>query len=557
MSDLNTEFVAMKRERDRFVKLAFCRADLLFELAHDYRVVFAAGATKPIFGKEPEALAGILFLDLIGEENRAYAQALLEAGGAEGRIDDAVIEFACPGGASLPMALAGYRAPEFDNHVFLAVKVSPQPVSHVATAQLEVADDSALLTQESFSQAAAERIMAIDRSGGESQVTLVKIKSIKDLVKTMAASDRHDLMKAIGDILRTHSIGGNTAGQLTEDTFSYLHGRNIEPETVNAEVAETAARFLPDDQALDTQSATLDADGAGMTEEQCAKALVFTMQQFTTGKSKIAHDRLSDSLEELMSGTVETVKYLKQVTSKRDFDVLFMPICDLRLGKVHHFEALSRFRDPKQGKSTAQVVTLAENLDLIQDFDMAVVEKTVALTTAFHQRGFLPSVAINLSSLSMSSDSFVANLNRLIKETPGMDKLVQFELTEATDIDDLARMNTVIQSLRGQGFQMSLDDFGSGASSLDYLSALEVDMVKFDGPVVRRACASKRGHEVLSAMARMCSQSSILTVAEMAEDKTIANQVFYCGIDYGQGWHFGKPEKDPFLYAEKFAGKSA
>ncbi len=547
---------ALRRDRDRFVKLAFCRADLLFELDTDYTVVFAAGVTEPLFGKSPDAMAGETFLSLLCEAHRNYAKGLLEAGGRNGRIEDAVFDMAGPGGTPLPAAVAGYRAPEFDDHIFLAVKMGAQQAAREAPMELNKAAGSGLLNQESFAQAAAERLRTMSRSGGAAQVTMINIRGVKDLMRTMKTSDKHALLSAIGNVLRTYSIGGDTAGQVDDDTFSYAHADNVNPEEVNYEVAETAERFLPGDTVVETRSATLDADGAGMTEDQVAKALIHTMEQFVKTKGKLTHGRLSESLDELMSGAVESVKYIKKVTADRSFDIHFMPVCDLRFGKVRHFEALSRFRDARKAKSTLQFITLAENLDLIQDFDMAVIEKTIALSTAFHEKAWMPLVAVNLSANSLGSDQFVSNLWREVRETPGVEKLIMFELTESADVDDLQRANAVIQQFRQAGFSFSLDDFGSGSASLDYLNALEVDVVKFDGPAVRRACSSKRGSDLLSTMTRMCSSTGIHTVAEMVEDKKMANQVFYCGIDYGQGWFFGKPSPDPMEFEADFIDRT-
>ena len=96
--------------------------------------------------------------------------------------------------------------------------------------------------------------------------------------------------------------------------------------------------------------------------------------------------------------------------------------------------------------------------------------------------------------------------------------------------------------------------FGTEIASASPKPPRFVDVVKFDGPVVRRACASDKGRDMLSSMAKMCSGNGVHTVAEMVEDEEAANKLFYCGIDYGQGWHFGKPNTDPFAFADRFVG---
>ena len=256
----------------------------------------------------------------------------------------------------------------------------------------------------------------------------------------------------------------------------------------------------------------------------------------------------------MMQDTVETVKFIKDTTERCDFDLVFMPICDLRLGRVHHFEALSRFRDQTRAKTTFQIITLAEQLGLIVDFDFAVVRQVMEILGHMSRRGPLPPVAVNLSSLSLAEPQFVERLIGILETRQDMNRRVMFELTESAEAEDLESLNKVIQEIRSRGFQFCLDDFGAGAASFDYLNALDIDVVKFDGPVVRRACASDKGRDMLSSMAKMCSGNGVHTVAEMVEDEEAANKLFYCGIDYGQGWHFGKPNTDPFAFAERFVG---
>jgi len=229
---------------------------------------------------------------------------------------------------------------------------------------------------------------------------------------------------------------------------------------------------------------------------------------------------------------------------------------DLRVGRVHHFEVLSRFRDTERAKSTFQIITLAENLNLIAEFDRAVFDKSAALLDEFAKKGPMPAVAIDLSGLSLSNDAFVDGLLKSLKAKPSLKGRLLFELTESAGIGQLEKTNNIIQGFRHMGYGFALDDFGAGAASFDYLNALEVDVVKFDGPVIRRACASKRGGDLLTTMAKMCASSGVETVAEMVEDKNIANQVFYCGIDFGQGWYFGKPSPDPFAFAADFADET-
>ncbi|MAN78794.1 MAG: hypothetical protein CMM77_16590 [Rhodospirillaceae bacterium] len=543
-----------KTDRERFVALAFCRADLLLELDGHYNIAFAAGVT-PVLGATPETLKGSSFLDFVGDEHKSYARDLLTGGGRNGRLEDVVLDLKSTAGKRIPVVFSGYRMPDFDDHYFLAMKVEPVRKTHVAAEDLIEDEWSGVLERDSFARAAVERIQDYDRTGANGQLTFVRLDNVKSLTETLGASEKRNLMNAVGGILKTHSLGGSTAGQLDAENFVYVHGDNVDPEDVNMKVEEAAQQLLGDKAAeFGARSSTLDADGAGLSEDQVARALVHTMQQFCTGKARLPVEKLSDALDDMMQDTVETVKFIKDTTERCDFDLVFMPICDLRLGRVHHFEALSRFRDQTRAKTTFQIITLAEQLGLIVDFDFAVVRQAMDILGHMSKRGPLPPVAVNLSSLSLAQPQFVQRLIQVLESRRDMNRRIMFELTESAEAEDLETLNKVIQEIRSRGFQFCLDDFGAGSASFDYLNALDVDVVKFDGPVVRRACASDKGRDMLSSMAKMCSSTGVHTVAEMVEDKDVANKLLYCGIDYGQGWHFGKPSPDPFTFADRFVG---
>ncbi|MDV7340673.1 EAL domain-containing protein [Terasakiella sp. A23] len=544
------ELDALRLERNRFVKLAFCRADLLFELDEEMKVVFVAGASEALLGKTPEQLEGATFTDYVADSLVELFKALMQ-GNADQRIDDAPLSLKGIKGMELPTLVAGYRAPEFENHTFLAIKIITAVPENTSNAE-----PGKILNQEEFSQEAARQLEMLTAQGIEGQVTLVRIKKLKDLFKHIGASDKKALTTSICDALKKYSLGGNTAGQMNEDSFGFAHTNDVDTDQVNADIEDAAKPYLPEGENLESKSLTLDADNAGMTEGQVAKALIHSMSQFCTDGQKVSTGKLSDALDEMMSDTVETVKYIKHVTEEKDFDIAFMPICDLRVGRVHHFEALSRFKDQDKARNTFQIITMAENLGLIQDFDYAVFLKTVRFIEDYKARGTtIPPVAINMSGSSLLNQQFVGRVLQLLAGSPDLNKRLMFELTESAEVSQLDEANKIIQAFRQKGIKFCLDDFGAGAASFDYLNALEVDVVKFDGPVIKRACANKRGHDMLSNMATMCSSAGVHTVAEMVEDKNIANQVFYCGIDYGQGWYFGKPDFDPMSFADNFAGK--
>lgn len=543
-------------ERDRFVALAFCRADLLFELDDDHDVVFAAGATSVLLGESAEALHGRRFVELIADSDRGLAIEVLEAARSQGRIDDVVVRLNGTGTRRPNVALAGYRVPDFNNHFFLALKMEPALQSErLSEADLVHDADSGLLDEASYAGLAAERAQSFRRAGGRPQITMVKVENLAEMTEALGASDRKRIMGEIGDILSRHSLGGGTAGRMADDSFSYLHRDDIDPDEVNNMIADAARKLFSGD--VQPQAHTLDADGAGLAEHQVAKAIAHTIRTFSErGDPGLDKKKsLAQVLSGLVSDTMDNVAAIRRMVAARDFDMAFMPICDLRLERVHHFEALLRPRDAKPGTSPYHLFCLAEEVGIVHELDMAIVDTTIQTMNALvRERGLMPAVAVNLSGQSLSNPQFVDGLVRLLKKSGMPPRKLMFELTESVKIEHLPEVNAVIQDLRRLGYRFCLDDFGSGAASFDYLNGLDVDIVKFDGPVVKRACSSQKGSDLLSSMAKMCASMGIRTTAEMVEDKRTAGRVYQCGVDYGQGYYFGKPDFNPFIYADRFMG---
>ncbi len=540
-------------DRNRFVALAFCRADMLFVLDDNRRITFCAGAVEPLFGSSPDKLTGASFLDLIEDNDRTLADQFLEAASKKGRMDDVVLRLNAQGGLKPTAVMAGYRNPDFGNDFFLALKVESASARSTREEDLNRNQDSELLERDSYSNVAAERIKALFRSGGHAKVTMVKVDHLKDLSEKLEPPARTGLLTSIGNILKGSSLGGDTASQMEDDSFSFIHTDDVNPDSINDAIEKAAKEAHPDGAEVYARSHTLETDAEDMSEEQLAKVIIYTMQNFCDHNGTLRAQSLSDELQGMVTHSMENIAMLKRASSDEDFDLHFMPICDLRRKEVQHFEALSRFRKEDMADNTYHLIRLAEETDLILDYDAAVVKKAVKLIRKFSSKNTMPPVAVNISGLSIASPAFVDALLAVMQDEQELSTKLMFEITESAQIENLPVVNEVIQKIRGLGFRVCLDDFGAGAAGFDYLNALDVDVVKFDGPVITRASVSKKGTELLTAMAKVCTDFKIKTVAEMVENTAMANHVYYCGLDFGQGWYFGKPTPDPLEFIDRFA----
>ncbi|MFQ5644778.1 MAG: EAL domain-containing protein, partial [Thiogranum sp.] len=150
-------------------------------------------------------------------------------------------------------------------------------------------------------------------------------------------------------------------------------------------------------------------------------------------------------------------------------------------------------------------------------------------------------LAINLSGQSLSSSVFLGIVVDLI-DTSSLDpENIYFEITETAAIANLEEATRFILILKGMGCKFSLDDFGSGMSSFQYLKRLPVDYLKIDGSYVRDLVAEPIDRAMVEAVNQIGHAMGMKTIAEFVEDQATLEALAAIGVDYAQGYAIAKP----------------
>jgi len=246
-------------------------------------------------------------------------------------------------------------------------------------------------------------------------------------------------------------------------------------------------------------------------------------------------------MKKLVKETSERLPWFRDVTRDSRFDIAFQPIVSLRTRTIHYFEALARF-DGKIEESPYDAIAFAENAGVITDFDLAMAARVLEWLAENDDEEAV--IAVNVSGRSVANAAFVGALHGLLNQYDAIRSRIMFEVTESARIEDLRQANEVIQGLRAVGHKVCLDDFGAGSAALRYLHALDVDTVKIDGQYVRSAQARSRNRKFLKAVAGLCRDLGIATIAEMVENEDTAVMLAESNVDCGQGYKFGKPDFD-------------
>lgn len=534
---------ALRAERDRFVALAFCAADILLELDGTGTVVFAAGATKALVGRPPDELKHASIYELVTPRDRATLRHVLRATASRARVDNVTVRLAGTDTASPPLTVNGLRLSDIGSHVYLTLRLTPT-AGLGPPAMAERNPETSLLTRSSFAKAAGKVVHEVRAAGQDCQLTMFDLREFEDMRQGLGQETQAELAGSLGTCLRASSVGGDAAGHLEDGRFGLVHREDVDPGLIGEQITDIARSSGPSERVIGLDSVTVELDAVGLSVTETAKAFLYTISRYCSSPGEPFSIRaLSDSLGSLVDETAERIRRFSSLIEDDGFEMVFQPICDLATGQPHHFEVLVRFDQMEAGSSPYESITFAEEVGIICDFDLAMVRRVLDWLHTVNGAGHRYMAAVNLSGRSLSTPSFVGGLLDLLAANPDVRDNVLFELTETARIGNLSEANRVIQGLREAGHVVCLDDFGAGEAAFRYLGALDVDVVKIDGQYLRSAMRTVRGKALLRAMAGMCRDLNITTIAELVETEAQVNLVRACGIRLAQGHYYGAPSR--------------
>ncbi|MBI1363592.1 MAG: EAL domain-containing protein [Proteobacteria bacterium] len=246
-----------------------------------------------------------------------------------------------------------------------------------------------------------------------------------------------------------------------------------------------------------------------------------------------------------MAQRIEVVDFILKCLDEDRVELHYQPIIPLQTGDrtVKHYEVLCRMIDD-EGKIVPPIkfIETAEDFGLISRIDEYVCTKALARLKDARDEGRDISFAINLSGITFDDEEVLKRIGQILEESNIPPGKVIFEITETAALRDIGRAQRSIRELKRYGCEFALDDFGVGYSSFNYIKHLDIDYLKIDGSFVRNLLESEDDRVFVKALADVARGMSIKTIAEMVEDENVVQYLYELGIDYGQGYHFGRPK---------------
>ncbi len=235
---------------------------------------------------------------------------------------------------------------------------------------------------------------------------------------------------------------------------------------------------------------------------------------------------------------------LRRAIEREEIKVLFQPIIRLEDRAIAGFEALARWDHPKLGRlSPAEFISIAEEIGLIVDLGLFVLDHTARQLAQWQAatRAREPVFAsVNVSSRQLLRHDLIQDLRSVLGRTALARGTLKLEITESLVMENPEHAAQMLTRIKELGAGLSLDDFGTGHSSLAYLQRFPFDTIKIDQSFVRTTARGTRP-VILRSIIALAHDLGMEVVAEGAETDSDAIELYQLGCEYAQGFAFGEP----------------
>lgn len=236
---------------------------------------------------------------------------------------------------------------------------------------------------------------------------------------------------------------------------------------------------------------------------------------------------------------------IKNAVDNKEIKVFYQPKFDSVNSKVTGAEALSRWIKEGEVISPAQFVPILEETGFITILDWYVLAQTCEFIKGeLEQKHNIVTISVNFSRVHTKNKDFVQQLCNVVDSYQVPRKLIEIEITESAMAVDGESIIHFIEKIRDAGFSISIDDFGSGLSSLNFVKDVPANVIKIDKSLLSGNCENEKERIVLESIFEFAHRLKLITVAEGVETKEQLGFLRTCGCEVIQGYLFAKPMPD-------------
>lgn len=385
--------------------------------------------------------------------------------------------------------------------------------------------------------------------GTSHTVIVAEIANFKEIISTLSDEASANFVRSAAHRLAI-ATAGTALFRIGSEQFCWsVSGRSV--DDVN-NMIESAAHLFNAPMQLEGRSlrATICFGVASGTSSEPAtlssKAALASKNAVKSGRRVIWHD---NGLAKTNDEALFIASELDEAMATGQISVVFQPQFNLQSNRIISAEALVRWLHPEKGQINPTIfVPVLEQENLMEALTLFVLRQMVDELPKWNAFGHSISCAINVSATLLMNAAFAERAINIIQNSGIDPALVTIELTETAALASLEQADYLFKRIRDFGPRLSIDDYGTGQSTLTYLKKFDADEVKIDQSFVRTMVSDPANRVMVKSTIEMAHALNMSVVAEGVEDILTYNLLVQMGCDTIQGWHIGMPiTSDQFI----------
>lgn len=566
------------QSEQRFRDFADSSADWLWEVDENLQFSYVSPGVKNTLGYSPDEMMNSMHLDNLFERKRDTTRELIES-----RIQRQQpyrdVEFWTRAKSGDRVCLRMSGVPVFDTkqrfvgYRGAATNITASKATQERMYYLATTDSlTNLLNRHRFMEELERSVNLSKRHKTLGALAIIDLDRFKEINDTHGHDAGDAILREVGNILRKSVRNTDIVARMGGDEFAIImHNITLERAREKAlRIVEELANLRTEYKGFRLQTTM----SMGMVmypqedknpEELYMGADLAMYRAKDMGRNRLYVDDAGDG-EQTRDSVREQLRWvgiLRKALAEDNFELFYQPIIPAKKHVRPLVECLLRIRD-EDGNigSPAIYIDAAEHFGLIQQLDISVLNRAIKTQVELAKRNVHVDMTVNLSSHSIGDKEVIKELHDVVKRYDFEPGRIVLEVTETAALHnpsayrDLSEIRHFIAELRRLGFRFAIDDFGSGFSSFSYLRALDLDIIKIDGSFIKDLDKSKTDQLFVQSIADLAHGLGIQVVAEFIENDKITQKVLDFGIEYGQGWHLGKPAPDLEEITAQITGKT-
>lgn len=375
-------------------------------------------------------------------------------------------------------------------------------------------------------------------------------------ISCLLVDDDHFMLKTLSKMLDSMGVGSIIQSDNAQDALKYIANRNNHIDVVISDLNMPdmdGVQLLRHLGSLGIPVSVILVSGedprlldsvATLAEQQQLSILGALHKPVRTADIETLlrkHDPVKDYTPD-GPGAMVFADELQSAILNGDLTVFFQPQVNVRSGQILGLEALARWQHPEKGWIPPGVfIGIAEKYNMIREITDLVFQKSITEAAKLRAMGFDITVSINFSALALTSLELPEVLCETLSSSGLEPRHIVLEITESTLAADMSVTLDILTRMRLKGFGLSIDDFGTGFSSMEQLHQIPFNELKIDRSFVHGASNNKASRAILESSIALAKKLNIGCVAEGVETEEDWDLIDKLGCDSVQGYFVAKP----------------